>query len=50
MAKGQLRPTKEKRKPKKDKNKAKVAPPAPHRYSSTPVQVGGGGNPGDKKS
>ena len=50
MAKGQMRPAKEKRKPKKDKSKAAAPPPAAHRYSTTPVQIGStGSNSGAKK-
>ena len=51
MAKGQMRPNKEKRKPKKDKSKAAAPTPAAHRYSSTPVHVGStGSNTGAKKN
>jgi hypothetical protein len=48
MAKGQMRSNKEKRKPKQDKNKK--TPVAPPRFSTTPVQVGAGANPGAKKN
>ena len=48
MAKGQMRPTKEKRKPKKDiKDKAKASVAQP-RFSTTPVHVGQTSNPGKK--
>jgi hypothetical protein len=49
MAKGQMRPNKEKRKPKKDKSKAAAPAPVAHRYSTTPVQVGSTSNQGGKK-
>jgi hypothetical protein len=48
MAKGQMRSSKEKRKPKQDKNKK--APVAPSRYSPAPGQTGAGSNPGAKKN
>ena len=48
MAKGQMRPNKEKRKPKKDKEKGKT-PLAQPRFSTTPVHVGGQSNPGAGK-
>ena len=48
MAKGQMRSNKEKRKPKQVKSKLKPAA-APPRFSTTPVQVGGGSNSSAKK-
>lgn len=46
MAKGQMRPNKEKRKPKKEKDKK--APVAQPRFSTTPVQVGSGSSSAKK--
>jgi hypothetical protein len=48
MAKGQMRPTKEKRKPKKEKDKAKPTS-VQSRFSPTPVHIGGQSNPGGGK-
>ena len=49
MAKGQLRSTKEKRKPKADKNKKKGAAPAASPFAAGQGQAKPGSNPYGKK-
>jgi hypothetical protein len=47
MAKGQMRPSKEKKKPKQDKNKKKGAAPSPFEMAKSPGMPGA--NPFGKK-
>jgi hypothetical protein len=47
MAKGQMRPTKEKRKPKSDKHKKDKAAAAPARFTTSPT-AGASGSAGKK--